>query len=226
MTSQAPRIILASTSPRRRELLAHLGLPYDVVGSAYDEEAIPFDPADPGGWTLTLARGKALAVAAQTEGDAVVIGADTTVVLDGQVYNKPLDAADAARMLRTLSGRTHQVYTGVVAVPVEGGVITPDSSAYGVTDVTFKPLTDKFIAEYVATGEPLDKAGAYGIQNHGLALIDNIQGDYYNVVGFPLHIVRDLLAPYYPDIAPAPPQPAFPAENHGNFSRVSNPINR
>jgi septum formation protein len=210
MTSQAPRIILASTSPRRRELLAHLGLPYDVIGSAFDEEAIPFDPGDPGGWTVTLALGKARAVAARAGGNALVIGADTTVVLDGQVYNKPIDATDAARMLRTLSGRTHQVYTGVVVVPVEGGQVALEATAYGVTDVTFKPLTDGFIADYVATGEPLDKAGAYGIQNHGLALIDHISGDYYNVVGFPLYLVRELLVPCYPDIAPAPANPDLP----------------
>jgi len=204
------RLILASTSPRRRELLAHLGLPYDSTGSDFDEDAIPFTPADPGGWTLALARGKALAVAQSVDGDALVIGADTTVVLNGEVYGKPKDADDACRMLRILSGTTHQVYTGVVVVPVSSGAIGSVSERYGVTNVTFKLLTDEFIHEYVATGEPLDKAGAYGIQTHGLALIDHITGDYYNVVGFPLQIVRELLLPYRPDAGYAPAAPTLP----------------
>ena len=203
MISKSPGLILASTSPRRRELLAHLGLPYETTGSDFDEDAVAFTPDDPGGWTLTLARGKALAVAQHVDGDALVIGADTTVVLDGKVYNKPKDAQDACRMLRILGGQTHQVYTGVVVVPVSGGTIGAIAERYGVTDVTFKALTEEFIQEYVATGEPLDKAGAYGIQNHGLALIDHITGDYYNVVGFPLQIVRNLLLP----IVPTQPMP-------------------
>ena len=210
MTAPSPRLILASTSPRRRELLAHLGVPYTSTSSDFDEDAIPFDHDDPGGWTVALARGKARAVAANTKGAALVIGADTTVVLDGNMFGKPADADDAARMLRALSGRTHQVYTGVVVVPVADNRIGPVDTAYDVTHVTFKELSDDFIAEYVATGEPLDKAGAYGIQNHGLALIDDIRGDYYNVVGFPLHLVRELLLLHLPVVGDAPANPNLP----------------
>ena len=191
--SLPPRLILASTSPRRRELLGLLGLPFEVVPSGYDEAALAPGSLTPPGYVTALARGKAEEVAARTEGDALVIGADTTVILDGDTLNKPADAADAARMLRRLSGRTHQVYTGLCLVPVTAGVPGTPRTDHAVTDVSFDTLSDAVIAAYVATGEPLDKAGAYGIQGRALSFIPRISGDYFNVVGLPVFLLCRML---------------------------------
>jgi len=210
MPNVPPRLILASTSPRRRELLGLLGLPFDIVASRYDEASLPPDGLTPPEYVTRLARGKATEVAARTEGDALVLGADTTVVLDGAYLNKPADAEDAVRMLRRLAGRTHQVYTGLCLIPVRAGAVGKAATDYAVTDVTFDSITDETIAAYVATGEPLDKAGAYGIQGQALSFIPGINGDYFNVVGLPLEYIRRMLLPYFSDIAPAPPQPTFP----------------
>lgn len=188
-----PKLILASTSPRRRELLGALGLPFEVQASGFDEEAVPTDGKTPAEWVQELARGKAGEVAARTPGEALVIGADTTVVLDGQYLNKPQDPEDARRMLRRLSGRTHQVYTGVAILSVQNGQIVQRVSDAVQTDVRFDEISDEIIAAYVATGEPLDKAGSYGIQGKALAFIPAIQGDYFNVVGLPLNRLVELL---------------------------------
>ena len=196
MKTSPPRLILASTSPRRRELLGLLGLPFEVVASGFDEDAVSPDALSPPDYVTTLARGKALEVAARTEGDALIIGADTTVTLDGRYLNKPADAEDARRMLRTLSGRTHQVYTGLCLVPVRDGRVQEPVLDHAVTDVTFDTLSEDVIAAYVATGEPLDKAGAYGIQGKALSFIPGIRGDYFNVVGLPLHRLCTLLKPF------------------------------
>lgn len=186
-----PHIVLASTSPRRRELLGLLGLPFDVFGSGYDEAQI--DPATlaPSDYVTQLALGKASEIAGRLDADALVIGADTTVVLDGAYLNKPQDAADARRMLRQLSGRTHEVYTGLCLI--HG---TRTRTDFAVTEVSFAALTDSIIAAYVATGEPLDKAGAYGIQGKALSFIPRINGDYFNVVGLPLFLLGQLLAEF------------------------------
>jgi len=190
-----PRLILASTSPRRRELLALLGLPFEVVASGFDEDSLSPQNLAPQDYVTALARGKAAEVAARVGedtlvigADALVIGADTTVVLDGQFLNKPADDADAARMLRALSGRTHQVYTGLCLI--HGSDVQTD---YAVTEVTFDTLTDSVIAAYLATGEPRDKAGAYGIQGKALSFIPGINGDYFNVVGLPLFLLCRML---------------------------------
>ena len=183
-----PRLILASTSPRRRELLALLGVPFEVVASAYNEDALSPLDLSPQEYVLTLARGKASEVAARYGEEKLIIGADTTVVLDGDFLNKPVDDADATRMLRALSGRTHQVYTGLCLI--HGSTVLTN---YAVTDVTFDTLTDTVIAAYVATGEPRDKAGAYGIQGKALSFIPGVQGDYFNVVGLPLFLLCRLL---------------------------------
>ncbi len=188
-----PRLVLASTSPRRRELLGLLGLSFDVIASRYDEATHPPDGLTPPEYVTRLAQGKAAEVAARTEGEALVIGADTTVVLDGEYLNKPADADDACRMLRRLSGCTHQVYTGLCLIPVQNGIPSEPQTNYAVTDVTFDTLTDEIIAAYVATGEPLDKAGAYGIQGKALSFIPHIQGDYFNVVGLPVFLLCQLL---------------------------------
>ncbi len=189
-----PRLILASTSPRRRDLLGLLGLPFEVVASRYDESLLPPDGLAPPEYVTRLASGKASEVAARTGGDALVIGADTTVILDGATLNKPADAGDARRMLRLLSGRTHRVYTGLCLIPVEDGVAGAARTDHAVTDVTFDTLTEETIAAYVAGGEPLDKAGAYGIQGKALSFIPGIRGDYFNVVGLPVFLLCKMLA--------------------------------
>ncbi len=190
------QLILASGSPRRRELLGLLGLPFEVQTSDFDEASVPTAGLTPGAWVQRLAEGKARAVAAGVTGDALVLGADTTVVLDGAYLNKPADAEDARRMLRALSGRTHTVHTGLCLVEVTGGLIGRVVTDAAMTRVTFDTLTEPVIAAYVATGEPLDKAGAYGIQGKALAFIPGIQGDYFNVVGLPLNRLCVMLAQF------------------------------
>jgi septum formation protein len=187
----APDLILASASPRRRELLALLGLPFEVVPSAY-EERLPDRHPDPAALAEHLATEKALDVA-RSRPDAVVIGADTIVALGDRVYGKPAGAAGAERMLWELSGKTHVVVTGVA---LAGGqrakgrgqrVAGHEIHAFSVTtEVTFRALEEAEIRAYAATGEPMDKAGAYAIQGYGALLIEGIRGDYPNVVGLPL----------------------------------------
>ena len=186
-----PPIILASTSPRRRELLGLLGLPFEVIGSGYDEAQIDPTAFAPPNYVTRLASGKAAEVAEHLDSETLVIGADTTVVLDGAYLNKPTDADDARRMLRLLSGRTHEVYTGLCLL--RGPAVQTD---HAVTEVTFDTLTDSVIDAYVATGEPLDKAGAYGIQGKALSFIPSINGDYFNVVGLPLFLLGQMLTEF------------------------------
>ncbi len=171
-------LILASASPRRRELLANLGLSFAVIPAKGPEK--PPAGADAGQTARALAEAKAREVAADHPG-AVVIGADTVVEADGALLGKPRDEEDAARMLRLLSGREHRVYTGV-AVIRDGTVL----SRWEATRVFFRPLTDREIAAYIATGEPMDKAGAYGYQGLASLFVERIEGDYFNVVGLPL----------------------------------------
>ena len=192
---ERPRLVLASTSPRRQELLGLLGLPFEVIGSLYDESVISPDGMAPADYVTQLAQGKASEVAGRLDADALVIGADTTVVLDGQFLNKPTGPDDAASMLRRLSGRTHEVYTGLCVI--RGQTLLTN---YAVTEVTFAALTDEAIAAYVATGEPLDKAGAYGIQGKALSFIPSISGDYFNVVGLPLYLLGQMLAQFGIDL--------------------------
>lgn len=196
-------LILASGSPRRRELLGLLGLPFTVQTSEFDEDSVPTDGLTPAEWVQRLAEGKARAVAAALTGDALVLGADTTVTLDGVYFNKPADAADARRMLRALSGRTHDVHTGLCLLQVRRGDIAAVRTDAARTLVTFDPLTDAQIDAYIATGEPLDKAGAYGIQGKALAFIPGIQGDYFNVVGLPVHLLCKMLPEFDVDLSRA-----------------------
>lgn len=172
-------LILASGSPRRKELLARTGRAFRVIVSDADEIA-PKDMA-PTDVAMHNARAKALAVASGQSGCETVIGADTIVVLNGRIFGKPVDERDARRMLRELSGKTHQVITGV-ALARAGQCETFAE----ITDVCFRELSDEEIAAYVASGEPLDKAGAYGIQGAAGAFVDHIEGDYDNVVGLPV----------------------------------------
>ncbi|SHK02612.1 Maf family protein [Rhodothermus profundi] len=188
-------LILASRSPRRRKLLAQLGLDFEVHPSDLDENAT--NHRLPEQLVEQLALEKARTVAARFP-EALTLGADTIVVLDGMVLNKPADEAEARAMLRRLSGRTHTVYTGVALVHPASQRELVD---YEATHVTFAPLSDAEIDAYVATGSPLDKAGAYGIQDdYGAVFIRRIEGDYYNVVGLPLHRLYRMLRNHFADL--------------------------
>ena len=192
-----PRLILASASPRRRELLSLLGLPFVVLPSPYEEPPAPFSPIDLPAFVTDLARNKACAVA-RVEPDALILGADTLVSLSveavGIPLGKPLDGDDACRMLRLLAGAVHTVHTGVALYRTrpDGSLTEPLCTAVR-TEVRFRTLSDAMIADYVATGEPLDKAGAYGAQGYAAPFIESFTGDFYNVVGLPLCEVGRLL---------------------------------
>lgn len=172
------KLILASGSPRRKELLEKLQIPFSVIVSECDETVPAHVPAESAAELLAVR--KAMAVAKQHP-DATVIGADTTVLLDGEILGKPKNEADCKRMLRMLSGKTHQVITGV-AVFQNGRSMSFSEE----TRVEFYALSDAEIDGYAASGEPYDKAGAYGIQGQGALLVAGIHGDYYNVVGLPI----------------------------------------
>jgi septum formation protein len=192
MTVPPRGLVLASASPRRAELLALLGVTFEVQVADVDETPRPGEPA--ADLVERLAREKALAVAQNSaEGAVDVVGADTVVVLDGDVLGKPADPADAVTMLRRLQGRDHEVVTGVAVVrsrPASLEVPGPSSSDVvsfvETTEVRFAPMSDDEVEAYVATGEPLDKAGAYGIQGLGGRFVERIVGSYHNVVGLPL----------------------------------------
>ena len=179
------RLVLASGSPRRKELLAAAGFSFDVTPVNVDETPQPDEDAT--SYVTRLARAKALA-AASSDADRIVIGADTVVVVDGEVLGKPRGAEDATRMLRLLSGRAHEVLTGV-AILARGRIVT----AVERTTVWFGPLSDSDISWYVASGEPLDKAGAYAIQTLASRFVPRIDGSYTNVVGLPVTTVVELL---------------------------------
>jgi septum formation protein len=178
-------LVLASASPRRQELLRNAGIRFEVQPAHIVEDPLPGERAKE--CAERLAREKALAVA-QIRPNDVVLGADTVVVVDGQILGKPSDGADAARMLRLLSGRVHQVITGICLV-----VSGQWSVASETTSVTMAEIPEKEIADYVAGGEPMDKAGAYAIQGVASRWIPRIEGDYGNVVGLPVALVWRML---------------------------------
>jgi len=184
-------LILASQSPRRRELLGLFHIPFTVCVADVDETMDP--SADPRQEVARVSRCKAEAIAC-APGD-VVIAADTIVVLEGQVLGKPRDAAHAVEMLTALSSRDHQVMTGVTVLR-QGRALTHTE----VTDIHFRPMSQKEIAAYVATGEPMDKAGAYGIQGGAALFAEKMQGDYYNVMGLPVCALWKLLKQLAPEI--------------------------
>lgn len=174
-------LTLASSSPRRRQLLEMLGIPVRVVAPNVPEVRRSLEtPMD---YVERLARDKALSVS----GD-LVLGADTTVVVRDTVLEKPTDETDALRMLQQLQGRTHQVVTSVALVSDE-----TVHQATDITSVTFRRVDDDFLQAYVATGEPMDKAGAYGIQGYGAALVERIEGDFFSVMGLPVRLVLNLM---------------------------------
>ncbi len=177
-----PTIVLASASPRRKQLLEMLHLP--VMVSPANVQEIPLPGELPAAYVQRLARDKARAVPG-----ALVLGADTTVVVDDGILEKPVNDDDALRMLRLLQGRSHTVMTGICLV-ADG----KEFPAIDRTQVTFRACTDKMLRDYVATGEPLDKAGGYGIQGWGAALVEKIDGDFFSVMGLPVRLVLKLLA--------------------------------
>ncbi|NLW45882.1 MAG: septum formation inhibitor Maf [Firmicutes bacterium] len=181
-------IILASMSPRRFELMSKLGLDFQVIPSDITE-VIPKSSDSPGELVTKLALHKASDVAGKLE-KALVIGADTLVVLEEMIFGKPSGPDEAVNMLKALSGKTHSVYTGIAIIQVSTG---QTETGYCETKVKFKPVSTAEIQSYVATGEPLDKAGAYGIQGKGGALVAGIEGCYFNIVGLPLSQLADML---------------------------------
>lgn len=188
------KIILASASPRRRELLSGIGLKFDVVVSDCDESSVE-KCADTGIYVRELALLKAAAAAKKLEEDGmrdrIIISADTVVCKDGEILGKPADKAEAAEMLKRLSGTAHEVYTGVCVMRTSDCTAVAKSEK---TEVSFKELSEEKISAYIATGEPMDKAGAYGIQGYGAVLVKGICGDYFNVVGLPLSLLSDILS--------------------------------
>lgn len=181
------RLILASASPRRRELLASIGLDFDVIPSAIPE--VRGAGESPEEYVARLSREKAAAVASK-HAERWVIAADTTVLLGDELLEKPADKADARRMLATIAGKTHVVYTGVTLQNLKTGA---RDTRVAESEVRMLPLTEREIAWYVETGEPLDKAGAYAVQGIGAMFIDSVHGSYTNVVGLPLALLYQML---------------------------------
>jgi len=173
-------LVLASQSPRRSDILRQAGIPFTVRVADVDESVLPGE--SPGTYVRRLAEAKARAVHAAPE--ETVLGADTTVVIGGEILAKPIDAADARRMLSLLAGRRHEVLTGICLL--RDGAAVCDCAT---TEVVFAPLSEREIAEYVASGEPMDKAGAYAIQGLASKFVERIDGDYFNVMGLPVALV-------------------------------------
>ena len=184
-------IILASASPRRRELLANMGLQFTVLVSDADESGVDTSvPPEIYVQELALLKAAAVAKTIIKNKDAIVISADTIVVCDGEILGKPKDEEDAVRMLTSLSGKSHKVYTGFCVMRLSDAFTVCKNVC---TEVVFKPLTREKIERYVKTSEPMDKAGAYAIQGLGAMLIERINGDYFNVVGLPVSELSDVL---------------------------------
>ena len=194
------RLILASTSPRRAQILRDAGLAFSIISSAVDETPIPSEA--PGELVLRLANAKAELVAARSVGPAIVVAADTVVVLEGQILGKPRSTDDARHMLEKLSGRTHSVVTGVSLIRL------PDVEQRAFVETTlvhFDRLSANEITRYLATDEPHDKAGGYAIQGRAARWIPRVEGCYFNVVGLPLALVADML------------ESAIPTHENGRF---------
>ncbi len=188
----APPLLLASTSPQRRAILEQLRIPFDVAAPRYEEHDDP--DADPVELVREHARGKARSVAAEADGRPV-LGVDTTVVLGGRVFAKPAGAGEAERMLEALSGRRHEVVSGLCLLTPAGEQVAVETTA-----VTFRDLTPRELGAYVASGEWVGRAGGYAIQGRGAALVERIDGDYLNVVGLPAAVLVRLLATTFPGV--------------------------
>lgn len=199
-----PRIVLASASPRRRELLASLGLEFDVVVADVDESQ--FNTDRPRIDVLESARAKAREVARRID-DGLVIGADTMVVLGDRVFGKPVDREHAREIIQALSGRAHVVLTGVAIIDVGSG---REVAEVDETRVVFREIADGELELYLDSPDPYDKAGAYGIQSSGGQFVERVEGDYFNVVGFPLTRLARMLAPFLDGQYLTVPPPPWP----------------
>ena len=189
MSHLREKLVLASGSPRRAEILERAGWLYEIIVAGIDETVLPNE--DPAAYVQRLARSKAEAVANRLE-EGLVLGADTTVVVANQILGQPVDEADARRMLRLLNAKWHDVLTGVAVVRVGGETRV----GYQTTRVRFAEMSDEEIDWYVATGEPFGKAGAYGIQGKASLFIEEIEGDYFNIMGLPIRLVYILTTDY------------------------------
>src|SRR6476469_4592314 len=179
------KLVLASGSPRRAEILERAGWPHEIIVAGIDETVLPNE--EPAAYVQRLARGKAEAVASRLS-EGVVLGADTTVVVANQILGQPVDDADARRMLRLLNAKWHDVLTGVALVRARG----ESRVGYQTTRVRFAEMSEQEIDWYIATGEPFGKAGAYGIQGKASLFIEEIEGDYFNIMGLPIRLVYTL----------------------------------
>ena len=187
MSHLREKLVLASGSPRRAEILERAGWPHEIIVAGIDETVLPNE--EPAAYVQRLARSKAEAVANRLE-EGLVLGADTTVVIANQILGQPVDEADARRMLRLLNAKWHDVLTGVAVVRVGGETRV----AYQATRVRFAEISEQEIDWYIATGEPFGKAGAYGIQGKASVFIEEIEGDYFNIMGLPIRLVYQLAA--------------------------------
>ena len=185
------KVILASASPRRKEILQNTKLNFDIQKS--DIEEVILENESPEDMVVRLAYEKAFDVAKRNT-DRLVIGADTIVALDNEVLGKPKDQNEAYQMIKRLSNKTHKVITGISLINLKEHKLIQD---YVVSFVTFKDLSEDSIKDYINTNESLDKAGAYGIQGYGALLVKNIQGDYFNIVGLPISRLSDLLKNHF-----------------------------
>ncbi|WP_040950137.1 Maf family protein [Gorillibacterium massiliense] len=183
-------LVLASKSPRRQELIKLLDIPYEVVAIDTNEDISDSLAPDRMVEELSLRKAVAVQMALEDGKDKIVIGADTIVYLNGQVFGKPVDDDHAKRMLRELQGRPHQVYTGITCLDAESGEAL---TRHSVTDVVIKPLTDEQLDRYIRTGEGRDKAGSYAAQGIGSIIVQEIHGDFFNVVGLSISLLADML---------------------------------
>lgn len=190
MTHLREKLVLASGSPRRTEILERAGWPHEVIVAGVDESVVAHEP--PADYVQRLARSKAEAVALRLE-EGLVLGADTTVVIANQILGQPQDDADAKRMLELLNGKWHDVLTGVALVRVGGETRV----AYETTRVRFAEMSESEIDWYISTREPFGKAGAYGIQGKAALFIEEIEGDYFNIMGLPIRLVYELAADFH-----------------------------
>jgi len=183
--------ILASSSPRRKELLLKAGFDFETRASHIEEIHRAGETAEE--YVSRLAADKARAIARSVPPGSLVLGADTEVVIEGQILGKPVDADDAARMLQLLAGRVHRVITGVCLVTAPDRL---EALKHAVTGVTFRALDEQEIRDYVQSGEPMDKAGAYAVQGLASKFVTRIEGSYFNVMGLPVHLVYEMLKPF------------------------------
>ncbi len=183
------KYVLASASARRQELLHRIISDFDIEVSSFDEDAVLFN-GNIDEYVINLAKGKATSIMGNLKENAIIIGGDTIVVLDNKILGKPKNEEDAYRMLKALSGKTHRVYSGIVVINMYNNKIE-ESAIY--TEVKMGNLSDREILDYIKTGEPLDKAGAYGIQGYGGVFVEEIKGCFYNVVGLPLNLLNKML---------------------------------